>query len=76
MLVEDLGQFRDDETELVVAEELPECQSLKGAVHQLLNALQRRLLVDLGFSCGTTAQRHSVTANRFSSPSPTHSDTF
>lgn len=58
MLVEDLGQFRDDETELVVAEELPECQSLKGAVHQLLNALQRHLLIDLGFGCGTTAAQH------------------
>lgn len=54
----DLGQLRDDEAELVFAEELPESQSLKGAVHQLLNALQRRLLIDLGFSCGTAAGKH------------------
>lgn len=51
----DLGKLRGDEAELVVAEELPESQSLKGAVHQLLNALQRCLLIDLGLICGITA---------------------
>lgn len=42
----------------MVAEELPESQSLKGAMDQLLNTLQRRLLIDLGFSCGTSAAKH------------------
>lgn len=58
MLGKDLRQLRHDDAKLVITEELPESQSLKGAVHQLLNSLQRRLLINLGFSCKTTAAMH------------------
>lgn len=42
-----LGQLGHDEAELMLTEEPPKGQSLVGAMHQLLDALQGHLLVDL-----------------------------
>lgn len=47
-----LGQLRDDETELMVTQQLPQRQSLTGTMHQLLDTLQGDLLIGLRFSCG------------------------
>lgn len=43
-----LWQLRHNEAELMIAEKLPEGQSLIGAMHQLLDALQGHFLIDLG----------------------------
>lgn len=46
-----LWQLGHNEAELMITDKLPESQSLIGAMHQLLDALQGRFLVDLSLGC-------------------------
>lgn len=46
-----LWQLGDDFAELMIRDELPESQSLVGAMHQLLDALQGGFLIGLSLGC-------------------------
>lgn len=55
-----LWQLGHDEAELMFTEEPPKSQSLVGAMHQLLDALQGHLLVDLSLGWTQTGIKTSA----------------
>lgn len=55
-----LWQLRHNEAELMITEKLPKSQSLIGAMHQLLDALQGHFLIDLSLGLKHT-EKHKQT---------------